>query len=416
SEAGMTKWCGLGAGALLMLSGCGGSTISQDAQSVDVPATNAAESGDTSADTPPANTPPGDTPPVDPGGSGTPPSSGAISVTVPASYYDPGGTVIYADEPTMRQIRDASPGDVLLFEPGEHDRIDIDDFVSTECDPLVLTSLDPENPAVIKNSTIPGWEALGIGNSEYVVIENLIVEGGLSGILIQGSSHVIVTRSEIRLTNHSGLAVNSRSQHVDFIGNVIHDTGQSEPKWGEGIYLGTAAAKDDNDITTHVWIEGNEIYNTGFGEAVDMKGGVRFSTVRANHVHDIRLGIENGQTNEAAIVMGYSSAEPAHNWVEYNLVEDVSWGGGGEAGRPNVGASGIAAFGGGNYLHNNTITNVLEYGVYFNGFGDPGFFVYEWDNSVSNAGYEDYRGNLDSLTRSDPGITNPNQRQSWCSN
>jgi len=331
------------------------------------------------------------------------------------SFYDPDGTIIYADQPTMPQIEAASPGDVLLFEPGEHDRIDVDDFISTECDPLVLVSLDPDNPAVIKNTTNPGWEGLGVEDSEYVVVENLIVEGGLSGIRVASSKHVIVIRSEIRLTGHSGFSVKSNSQYVDFIGNEIHDTGQSEPKWGEGIYLGTAAAQDDNDITTHVWVEDNEIYETGYGEAIDMKGGVRYSTFRDNHVHDIRLGIENGQTNEAAVVMGYSSVEPAYNWVEYNLIEDVSWGGGGEEARPNVGASGIAAFGGGNYVHHNTVRNVLEYGIFFHGYGDPGFFVYEWDNTVINAGYEDSRdGGLKNLMRSDPGIINPNTPQRWC--
>lgn len=341
-------------------------------------------------------------------GSGDPP---------PTSFYDPRGTIIYADQPTMPQIEAASPGDVLLFEPGEHDRLDVDDLVSTECDPLVLVSLDPDDPAVIKNTTNPGWEALGVEDSEYVVIENLIVEGGLSGIRIASSKHVIVLGTEIRLTNHSGLAVKSNSQYVDFIGNVIHDTGQSEPKWGEGIYLGTAASKDPNDITTHVWIEGNEIYETGYGEAVDIKGGVRFSTIRNNHAHDIKLGVANGQTNEAAIVMGYSSAEPAYNWVEYNLVENVSWGLGGPDGAPNVGASGIAAFGGGNYLHHNTVDNVEEHGIYFNAYGDPGYFVQEWDNTVTNAGYDDYKiGGLDNLTQEDPGFTNPNSPQSWCSN
>ncbi|MEM6292788.1 MAG: right-handed parallel beta-helix repeat-containing protein [Myxococcota bacterium] len=333
------------------------------------------------------------------------------------SFWDPDGTVIYADQATMPQIEAASPGDVLLFEPGEHDRIDIDGFVSSECDPLVLVSLDPDNPAIIRNTTNPGWETLGVANSSYVVIENLILEGGISGIRIEESDHAIITRSEIRLTNHAGLNINTASAHVDFIGNSIHDTGQSEPKWGEGIYVGSAQAqqKDGPDVTTHVWIENNEIYETGYGEAVDLKGGVRHTTVRGNHIHDIRLGIENDQTNEAAIVMGFESSEPAENWVEFNLVEDVSWGGGGEDARPNVGASGIAAFGGGNYLHHNTVRNVLEYGVFFHGYMDPGFFVREWDNTVENAGYEDFRdGGLIDLTRSDPGFSNPNARQQWC--
>jgi len=200
------------------------------------------------------------------GGSSSSGSGGSPSGGERESYTDPNGTIIFADQPTMPQTNAASPGDTLLFEPGEHDRIDVDDVMSTECAPLVLASLDPADPALIKNTTNPGWEALGVEGSEYVVIEDLIVEGGLSGIRVARSDHVIILRTEIRYTGHSGLSVNSNSHYVDFVGNTIHDTGQSEPKWGEGIYLGTAASKDPNDITTHIWMEDNEIYQTGGGQ------------------------------------------------------------------------------------------------------------------------------------------------------
>lgn len=69
-------------------------------------------------------------------------------------------------------------------DPEGFDRIDMDDLTGAPCALIALTSLDPENPALIRNSTAPGWEALGISNSEYVVIENVVVEGGLSGMLV----------------------------------------------------------------------------------------------------------------------------------------------------------------------------------------------------------------------------------------
>jgi hypothetical protein len=48
-------------------------------------------------------------------------------------------------------------------------------------------------------------------------------------------------------------------------------------------------------------------------------------------------------------------------------------------------------------------------------YGNPGFFVYEWDNTVTNSGYDDYHdGGLDNLMRDAPGISNPNTRQAWC--
>jgi|GEM_PF-4284791 len=345
------------------------------------------------------------------GGAGNAGTGGGTTGGSAETFHDPNGTIIYADDATQPQIDAASPGDVLLFEPGEHDRFSLDGWNSSECDPLVLVSQDPSNPAKIRN---PDRSiTIKIDNSSHIVVENLEVEGGLYGIQIATSDHIIVLNNDFHDSEQEGCKVKSRSTYVDILGNKIHHTGRVQNQWGEGIYLGTSG---EDDYTGHVWIEGNEIYETANGEALDMKQAVSHVTFRENHVHAIAPGVAGGQTNEGAVQLsGGTDAESADVWVEYNLIEDISWGLGGEAGRHNVGASAIVAFGNGGYIHHNTVRNYQEYGIYFNGAIDNGHTVHEWDNTVEDMGYGAFSGEaVDNVVRADPGYTNPNSPQSWC--
>ena len=86
---------------------------------------------------------------------------------------------------TQTQVDNASPGDTLLFETGIHGEIDLNDIINTECDPMVLMSQDPLNPATIYRSTISSGEALAIRRSEYIIVENLIMDGGMFGTWIE---------------------------------------------------------------------------------------------------------------------------------------------------------------------------------------------------------------------------------------
>lgn len=326
---------------------------------------------------------------------------------------EPSGTIIYADQPTQAQIDAASPGDTLLFEPGTHDKISLSGIIATECAPLVLMSLDPNDPAKIYEASIDGGKGVHVFESKYIVIDNVIVEGALYGMDIQHSEYIIVKNCEIMNTGQEGTKTRDRSRHIDWINNKIHDTG-TRPNfsgYGECMYIGTGSYANsmfsDADSTAFVWIENNEVYNCGNGEAVELKPWVRNSTVKGNTIYNIVPGTSY-QTNEGALVVWGSGDKPSNNWIENNSIDNVTWG--------ETGGAGLVSFGGGNYLFNNTIGDCEEAAIYFNGYNDNGHYVYDYGNTINNTTGNDYKGNLSGLIQADPGISNPHSAQSWCGN
>lgn len=322
---------------------------------------------------------------------------------------------ILKNQNTQNQIDQAQPGDTLLFEAGDHDRIDIHSIVSSECNPLVLMSLDPNNPARIYEPSLSTDRSLHIFESEYVVVDNLIIEGALYGVDVQHSVHIVVKNCEVKNTGQEGTKTRDRSRHIDWINNKIHDTG-TRPNfsgYGECMYIGTGSYANsmfsDADSTAFVWIENNEVYNCGNGEAVELKPWVRNSTVKGNKIYNIAPGTSY-QTNEGALVAWGSRDKPGNNWIENNNIDNITWG--------ETGGSGLVSFGGGNYFINNTVGNCEEAAIYFNGYLDFGFYVYDWNNTINNTTGDDYKGlnNLDDLRQQDPGISNPHTPQSWCGN
>lgn len=325
----------------------------------------------------------------------------------------PTGTIIYANQATQPQIDAASPGDTLLFESGVHDKISLNGIIATECAPLVLMSLNPNDPAKIFESNINGGKGIHIFESEYIIVDNLLVEGALYGIDVQHSEYIVVKNCQVMNTGQEGTKTRDRSRHIDWINNKIHDTG-TRPNfsgYGECMYIGTGSYANsmfsDADSTAFVWIENNEIYNCGNGEAVELKPWVRNSTVKGNVIYNIVPGTSY-QTNEGALVVWGSSDKPGNNWIENNNIDNVTWG--------ETGGSGLVSFGGGNYLLNNMIGDCEEAAIYFNGYNDPGNYVYEWNSTINNTTGDDYKGlaQLDDLRQQDPGYSNPHVAQTWC--
>jgi hypothetical protein len=334
-------------------------------------------------------------------------------ITLLAASFNAWSTTIVVDpnQNTQNQVDQASPGDTLLFAPGTHDKIDIHSIISTECDPLVIMSQDVNDPAVIYEPNLNSDRAIHIFESEYVIIENLIAEGALYGIDVQHSEYIIVRDCEVRNTGQEGTKTRDRSRHVDWINNKIHDTGNrpNYSGYGECMYIGTGSYVNsmfgDADSTAFVWIENNEVYDCGNGEAVELKPWVRNSTVKGNTIYNIVPGTSY-QTNEGALVVWGGDDRPGNNWVESNFIYDITWG--------ETGGSGLVSFGGGNYLLNNTIGDCEEAAIYFNAYGDDGYYVYDFGNTIDNNTGSDYKGNLSNLRQYDPGISNPHTAQSWC--
>ena len=292
-----------------------------------------------------------------------------------------------------------------------------------------------EHPLLIKAA--PGAQVTLVGdpssgrnteltNCSYIIFDSIhFNQSKFEGVWLEECDHIIFKNCEISETGQAGIKVALRSKHVDLINVKIHSTGKTAAQWGEGIYLGRGSGHEPSnwpDNTEFVWIEGCEIYNTGAGEAINVKGEVFNTTIRNNHIHDIVLGtLSHGQKNEGAISLDHTSellgniSEPGRwrsSWVENNLVERVRAGYGERI-------CGIYSAGTGNYIVNNTIrdvkTNDLNAderanGIRLNDWSGDLLPVVVWNNTLSEVEDPNFYGNLGQFE--DPGA-NPNTPQAW---
>ncbi len=314
-------------------------------------------------------------------------------------------------------LNSSKGGDTILVKPGTYLQIKMSDKNFSEQKPLIVRA-DGSEPALIKGDTISGGSALEINNCSYIVFEGFTFTNAMWGIYVKSSDHIIIKRNEIYNTGQEGCHIGRSSKYVDVISNEIHNTGLYNPKWAEGVYVGSGSYGRNNfpDNCEYIWIEGNHIYKTGKAEGINVKGECFHVTVRNNNIHDIHPGTSE-QYNQAAITVegcensiknNYRLSEKRDIWVENNTIENVS---GGYEDWNN----GILFFGTGVNILNNTIKNCTNIGIYGNNWKNLGHQNFVYGNTITGCGTDYYIHPEVNVNYSEIG-TNPHSPQNWYTN
>jgi hypothetical protein len=311
-------------------------------------------------------------------------------------------------------LNNAVPGDTVLVKSGTYSRIRLTDKNFSELKPLVV-KVDDSEKVIIKGNTVAGNSSLEMVSCSYIVFEGFAFTNSMWGIYVKNSNHIILRYNEIYLTGQEGCHVGRSSKYVDIIGNIIHNTGLYNPKWAEGIYVGSGSYGRNGfpDNCEYIWIEGNHIYETGKAEAINVKGECFHVTVRNNNIHDIHPGTSE-QYNQAAITVEGAGSSITHNyrlsenrdiWVENNTIRNVSdghldWN------------NGIMFFGTGVYILNNTISNCTNKGIFGNNWKNLGHQNYVFGNTISKCGTNMFIHPDVKVNETNPG-KNPHFPQKW---
>ncbi|WKN46326.1 T9SS type A sorting domain-containing protein [Tunicatimonas pelagia] len=311
-------------------------------------------------------------------------------------------------------INNASPGDVLLVQPGKYDRIDISNVNGTASNPIVIKSSDPGQLVRIDGN---GQGKIGtIKNCRYLVFERIQFRDGDLGVEVFGSDHLIFKECQIINTGGFGLKMRNRSNssvtdredqshHIDWLGGKVSETGQNNGgKFGEGIYV--AQAQQAQDPTHNIWIEGAEISNTNGGEAVNIKAEAYRVMIKNCTIKNVEIyAVGGGQTNDCAIGVeagnsGVHNAEvDSEVWVVGSTIDGVR----SITGQPSR-AGGILVYNNpGVRIKNNIIKNVQGRGI--EGFGnDRDYTNYRFNNTFINTGLGNVsNSNQMILLNQDPG-------------
>jgi len=327
-----------------------------------------------------------------------------------------GVVVVNPGEDLNSIMNNSKGGDTILVKPGIYTQVILSDKNFSEQKPLIIRAGGSE--VLIKGETVSKGSALEIINCSYIIIEGLTFTNAMWGIYIKNSAHILIRNNRIFSTGQEGCHVGRSSKYVDVIGNTIHKTGLFNPKWAEGVYVGSGSYSRSNfpDNCEYIWIEGNHIYETGNAEGINIKGESFHVTVRNNKIHDIHPGTSE-QYNQAAITVegaensiknNYRLSELRDVWIENNTIDNVS---GGYSDWNN----GIMFFGTGVYILNNTISNCINKGVFGNNWMNLGHQNYVYGNAISDGGTNIYLHPEVKIIESNPG-RNPNFPQKWYAN
>ena len=312
-------------------------------------------------------------------------------------------------------INQANGGDTVWVEAGTYPALKIQDLHFSAEKPLVVKSIE-KGGAIIRSLSNSSGTTLEIRDCSYIKVDGLVVEEGMWGLYVKSSNHIILSNNEVRDTGQEGIHIGYSSKYVDVIGNHVHDTGNTNPKWGEGIYVGSGSYgrhRTFPDNCEYVWVENNIVHDCGNGDGINIKGECFHITVIGNEVYNISPGTED-QYNQAGISIesagnsiknDYRLDEPRDVWIVNNVVHDVS---GGYSDWDN----GIMFTGTGNYVIGNKVFNCDNHGIYGNNYSALPHPTYLYDNNVYSCNEANQYNEGLIIKEENPG-NNPNKKQHW---
>ena len=159
---------------------------------------------------------------------------------------------------------------------------------------IIIRSADPENPAVISGNSTKSKCALYITGS-FWEIRNLKITEACKGIFLAKSEYSIISGCELYDIGDEAIHIIDNSSHnlVEYC--FIHDTGKETPKYGEGVYIGSAKNATDYGFECHF----NTVRGCRFGpnitaDHVDIKEFTRGNLVEYCTFDGTGISGENG--------------------------------------------------------------------------------------------------------------------------
>ncbi|WP_395820823.1 DNRLRE domain-containing protein [Archangium minus] len=177
----------------------------------------------------------------------------------------PGSTLVIASGTyTGNRSTSGDPGGQGLFYSGRS---------GTASSPIILKSCDPSNPAILKGVAVNDG-SYGIHlTGDYWQIRDLIITNAQKGIIVDNGNHNVLSHVEVHLIGDEGVHFRDGSSYNTLEHSKIHDTGNYQPGYGEGAYVGSDASSPYEHV-----VVGNVIRYTNFAggitaEHIDIKEG-----------------------------------------------------------------------------------------------------------------------------------------------
>lgn len=258
-------------------------------------------------------------------------------------------TILVTDTASLRAaLASASAGDEIVLREGVYQgessgwRPFSAQADGTAENPIILRSEDPAHPATIRADSYSSQCVLTVTGS-YWQIRDLIISDGAKGIFLQKSEHSVISGCEVCRIGDEAIHVIDNSSYNLVENCKIHDTGLRNPKYGEGVYIGSAKNATDYGFECHY----NTVRGCQFGpniaaDHVDIKeytigtlvencvfdgtgmqgenGGDSFVEIKGNHaVVRGNTGYRNGCEKQ---LYGFDLSMQLDGWGQENRIYD----------------------------------------------------------------------------------------------
>ena len=180
----------------------------------------------------------------------------------------------------------ARPGTSIHLDPGTYQGSFALDSSGTAGSPIWVCG---PRTAVIQTGTTSSGTALRLTGASHVRVTGFTVRNALQGVMVKFGEDVAVTDLSVHDTGNEGIHLYAFTTDSFVVGNLIERTGVVNPRYGEGVYIGTSgrrwvdvtngnADRSDRNTVAH-----NTIKSAG-AEAIEAKEGTSDGSIRSNTV------------------------------------------------------------------------------------------------------------------------------------
>jgi parallel beta-helix repeat protein len=222
--------------------------------------------------------------PSDSAGPSDEPTTGAPPATGPGQECATDGVTVSTAEQLEDALAAAAPGDSIRLSPGTYRGHFSAETSGTPDAPITLCG---SADSILDGGGIRRGYVLHLDNVSNWVLRGFTVQNGQKGVMADGTTGSLIENLTVTETGDEAIHLRDFSTDNTVSGNTISHTGNRKPKFGEGIYLGTAESnwcdvsdcepdRSDRNVVT-----GNRISATS-SESIDIKEGTSGGIVRDN--------------------------------------------------------------------------------------------------------------------------------------
>jgi hypothetical protein len=226
---------------------------------------------------------PGETPEPGPG-----PSGPAAPPDVPADCAGDGDgatTVeVNSGEELETALAEVTPGSVIHLSPGVYSGRFIASVSGTEREPIALCGSED---SVLDGGNPQKGYVLHLDGVSHWVLSGFAIQNGQKGLMADATTFSLIDGLTVSQIGDEAIHLRGFSTDNTVSNNRVSDTGLRKPKFGEGIYLGTAESnwcdisECEPDRSDRNVVRGNSISGTT-SESIDIKEGTSDGVIEDN--------------------------------------------------------------------------------------------------------------------------------------